>query len=88
MFRYQTTYHKVGVILQHSFAELWGRFEEFWQFFTFFPKFFEKFWSVGSSRKPIQKLGQYLLSMFRFSGFSIRSQLSKNFGIEKKCQVN
>ena len=56
IFRYQTTYHKVGVKLQHSFAELWGRFEEFLAiFFTFFPKFFGKFWSAGSSRKPIQK---------------------------------
>ena len=43
-------------MLQHSFAELWGRFEEFLAiFFTFFPKFFGKLWSAGSSRKPIQK---------------------------------
>ena len=58
IFRYQTTYHKVGVKLQHSFAELWGRFGDFFFFleiFTFFPKFFGKFWSAGSSRKPIQK---------------------------------
>ena len=44
------------VMLQHSFAELWGRLEEFLAiFFTFFPKFFGKFWPAGSSRKPIQK---------------------------------
>ena len=56
VFRYQTTYHKVSVKLQHSFAELWGRFEEFLTIFlTFFPIFFGKFWSAGSSRKPIQK---------------------------------
>ena len=43
IFCYQTTYHKVGVMLQHSFAELWGRFEEFLAiFFTFFPKIFRK----------------------------------------------
>ena len=43
IFRYQTFYHKVGVMLQHSFAELWGRFEEFLAiFFTFFPNIFRK----------------------------------------------
>ena len=42
-------------MLQHSFAELWGRLDDFWKFFTFFPKFFGKFWSAGSSHKPIQK---------------------------------
>ena len=42
-------------MLQHSFAELWGRFDDFLEIFTFFPKFFGKFWSAGSSRKPTQK---------------------------------
>ena len=43
IFRYQTTYHKVGVMLQHSFAQLWGRFDDFLEiFFTFFPKIFRK----------------------------------------------
>ena len=40
IFRYQTTYHKVGVMLQHSFAELWGRFDNFLEIFYFFPKHF------------------------------------------------
>ena len=48
IFCYQTTYHKVGVVLQHSFAELWGRFEEFLAiFFYFFPKIF---WKILVSR--------------------------------------
>ena len=43
-------------MLPHSFAEIWGRFEDFFaNFFSFFPNFFGKLWSTGSSRKPIQK---------------------------------
>ena len=42
-------------MLQHSFAELWGRFDNFLEVFYFFPNFFGKFWSAGSSHKPIQK---------------------------------
>ena len=37
---YQTTYHKVGVMLQHSFAEFWERFEDFLAIFYFSPKIF------------------------------------------------
>ena len=40
MFRYQTIYHKLGVMLQHSFAEFWRRFEDFLAIFYFYPKFF------------------------------------------------
>ena len=69
-------------MLQHSFAELWGRFDDFfWKFLTFFPKFVGKFWSAGSSRKPIQKTSLVPLvydPIFFFFGFSIRSQLPKN----------
>ena len=76
IFCYQTTYHKVGVKLQHSFAELWGRFEEFLAIFLiFFPKFFEKFWSAGSSRKPIQKFSPvplvYVPFFWIFNPFTI-----------------
>ena len=43
IFCYQTTYHKVGVKLQHSFGELWGRFEEFFANFFFFLLFSQNF---------------------------------------------
>ena len=47
IFCYQTTYHKVGVKLQHSFAELWGHFDNFLEIFYFFPKIF---WKILVSR--------------------------------------
>ena len=43
----------------HVTAQFWENYGDvlwnFWQFFTFFPKLLGKFWSAGSSRKPIQK---------------------------------
>ena len=86
--RYQTTYYKVGVMLQHSFAELWGRFEEFLAIFYFFPKIFGKLWSAGSSRKPIQKTSPVPLVYVPFFWINILfKKYPKIFGIEKKLPL-
>ena len=88
IFRYQTTYHKVGVMLQHSFAELWGRFDDFLEIFLLFSqKFSENFGRQVRVANQSKKLVQYLLSMFRFSGLSIRSQLLKNLWYREKIPL-
>ena len=59
IFRYQITYHKVGVKLQHSFAELWGRFEDFLAIFfllfsqNFSENFGQKVRVVNQSKKLV-----------------------------------
>ena len=68
-------------MLQHSFAEFWGRFEDFLAFlFTFFPNFFGKFWSAGWSRKPIQKTSPVPLVYDPISQINILfTNIQKNF---------
>ena len=66
-----------------TFGGIFGNF-----FLLFSQNFLENFGQQVRVVNQSKKLVQYLLSMFRFSGFSIRSQLLKNFGIVKKFQVN
>ena len=85
IFCYQTTYHKVVAMLQHSFAEFWGRFEEFLAiFFTFFTKFFRKFWSAGSSHKPIQKTSPVPLVYVPISLINIPFTYIQKFLVSRK----
>ena len=85
IFCYQTTYHKVVVKLQHSVAEIWGRFEDFfWQFFHFSQSFSENFGQQVRVINQSKKLVQYLMSMFRFHGLIFRSHISKKFWYREK----
>ena len=82
IFRYQTTQHKVGVILKHSFAEFWRRFDDF--FGNFFLLFSQSFGQQVRVINQSKKLVQYLLSIFRFHGLIFRSHISKNFWYQEK----
>ena len=59
----------------------------FWQIFTFFTKCFEKFWSAGSSHKPILKTSPVPLVYVPISRNNIPfTNIQKKLVSRKKCQ--
>ena len=75
-------------MLQHSFAEIWGRFEDFLAIFNFFLNFFsENFGQQVRVVNQSKKLVQYLLSVFRFHGVVFRSQISKKTLVWRKLPL-